>query len=106
MKRESTVTPGQTAAFNGPLGAISAGGVLVLQGESGMGKTTVLRKAHASLGGAFVGVRQFISTLAAGQPVAIEEAFLAVIEEAVATHDLVIVDDLHLVTSIVDNYQY
>ncbi len=106
MKREITLTPTQQAAFDGLLGGISAGGVLVLQGESGMGKTTILRQTHARLGGAFVGVRQFMSTLVSGQPVAIEEAFLAMIEEAVARHDLVIVDDLHLVTNVVDNYQY
>jgi len=106
MKREISLTPAQQAAFDALLGGISAGGVLVLQGESGMGKTTILRQAHARLGGAFVGVRQFMSTLVSGQPVAIEEAFLAMIEQAVARHDLVIVDDLHLVTNVVDNYQY
>src|SRR5260370_12179191 len=106
MKREITLTPGQQAAFDGLLGGISAGGVLLLQGESGMGKTTILRQAHASLGGAFVGVRQFMSTLVAGEPAAIDEAFLATIEEAVAGPDLVIVDYLHLVTNVVDNYQY
>src|SRR5438045_8617551 len=60
-----------------------------------MGKTTILQKAHASLGGAFLGVRQFLRTLDARQPAAIEEAFLSMLEDAVAVKDVVIVDDLH-----------
>jgi len=44
--------------------------------------------------------------LASRQPAAIEEAFLQMIEEALASHDLVIVDDLHLVTSVVETCNY
>ncbi len=106
MKSEMTLTPAQQSALEGLLSGISAGSVVVLRGDSGMGKTIILRKAHARLGGAFLGVRQFLRTLEARQPAAIEEAFLAMLEEAIAGHDLVIVDDLHLVTNIVDNFHY
>src|SRR5882757_3748084 len=97
MKNEITLTPTQQSAFDGLLSGISAGDVVVLRGDSGRGKTTILRKAHAKLGGAFAGVRQFLSALDGRQPAAIEEAFLAMLEEALASKDLVIVDDLHLV---------
>jgi hypothetical protein len=43
---------------------------------------------------------------AAVLPFALEEAFLQMIEEALATHDIVIVDDLHLVTQVTDNCDY
>jgi transitional endoplasmic reticulum ATPase len=106
MEPEIRLTPVQQVAFDGLLAGIAASGVLVLRGDAGMGKTTILKKFHAAVGGAFVGVREFMETLAARQTPAIEEAFLAMIEEALASHNLVIVDDLHLVTNVVDRYHY
>jgi predicted ATPase len=69
---------------------IAGGRVLVLHGGPGSGKTTVLRHVHQQRGGAFIGVRGFRD--------AVEGAFLRAIEEAIHAHDLVLVDDLHLVT--------
>ena len=44
--------------------------------------------------------------LAAREPAAIEEAFLDMVEQSLAAHDLVIVDDLHLVANTANNYKY
>lgn len=71
-----------------------------------MGRTTVLSHVHRIVGGVFLGVRQFLDALAARTPEAIEEAFLAMLDHALADTDLVIVDDLHLVTAIVDSCTY
>src|SRR2546422_11739697 len=106
MEGEIILTPAQQLAFDDLMGGVSAGDVFVLRGESGMGRSTILRKAHATLGGALVGVRQFLALLSARQPMAIEETFLDMIEQALASHDLVIVDDLHLVTNVVDSCDY
>ena len=106
MAHEITLTPVQQTAAEELLAAISAGHVLVLRAGAGMGRTTVLRSLHSSTGGAFAAVRQFMDILASRQPAAIEEAFLQMIEEALASHDLVIVDDLHLVTSVVESCNY
>ncbi len=85
---------------------IPVGNVFVLEGSAGSGKTTILERVHARFGGAFVGMRQFIASLQAHQPLAIEEAFAGMLEDALASHELVVVDDLHLVQEIVEHFNY
>jgi hypothetical protein len=99
---QTLLTPAQRTAAKGLLAGIPAGNVLVLRAAAGMGRTTVLRKVHASAGGAFGAVRQVTDTPAT----AIEDAFLQMIGNLLATHDLVIIDDLHLVTSAVNSSDY
>jgi hypothetical protein len=106
MAREITLTPVQQTAAEELLTALGAGHILVLRAAAGMGRTTVLQAVHSSAGGAFAGVTQFMDVLASRQPAAIEEAFLQMIEQALARHDLVIVDDLHLVASVVHTCNY
>jgi hypothetical protein len=43
--------------------------------------------------GTLVAVREFMRSLAACEPAVIEEAFLAMVEQALAANNLVIVDD-------------
>jgi len=99
MQTEIVLTPAQQAAFLGLLEGISVGGILVLRGEPGSGKTTILENIRAAKGGTLIGVREFLD--------ARDEAFLRTIEDALYAHDLIMVDDLHLVTNIVQarNYQ-
>jgi hypothetical protein len=106
MGNEYQLTPAQEAAANGLIGGIPVGEVFVLRGQPGMGKTTVLRKVHTATGGAFLGVREFMTELAAREPLAIEEAFLEMLDHALADHDMVVVDDLHLVTNVVEGFDY
>lgn len=82
------------------------GNVFALEGGPGRGKTTILERVHARFGGTFVGMRQFLAALQAHQPQAIEEAFVQMMEDALASEELVIVDDLHLVTDITGHYNY
>ena len=102
----ASLSPAQQCAAEGLLDGIPAGDVLVLRSESGMGRTTILRKVHAAMGGGFAGIRQFMGMLMARQPAAIEEAFLELIDELVAAHSLVIIDDLHLIVSVVESCEY
>jgi transitional endoplasmic reticulum ATPase len=106
MKKNMKLSPVQRLAFDRLLGGIAVGEVLVLRGPSGAGKTTILEQAHATMGGALVGMRRFIDRLAVRDPMAIEEAFLGMLDEALAKHSLVFVDDLHLVTNIAENFDY
>src|SRR5439155_10840409 len=82
------------------------GSVVVLRGDSGMGKTAILRKVHAAEGGAFFSVRQFMDALMSQPPAAIEEAFLHMIDKGLTSHDLVIVDDLHLISAVAEGFSY
>jgi predicted AAA+ superfamily ATPase len=81
--------------------------VLVLTGATGYGKTTILQKLHEARGGVLLGARDFLEALLPRDPGAVEEAFLRVMEDAIHAHDLVLLDDLHLITNIVEarNYQ-
>ncbi len=88
------------------LAGIPVGDISVLHGSPGSGKSTVLRHIHAALGGVLLGARQFMDSLAQRQPEAIEEAFLHMLEQGLASASLVIVDDLHLITQIVTSYEY
>ena len=88
------LSPVQRLAFDRLLGGIAAGEVLVLRGRAGAGKTTILQKVHATMGGALVAVRQFIDHL----------RFLKMLDEALSEHTLVLVDDLHLVTNTVRSF--
>src|SRR5581483_5059577 len=72
----------------------------------GMGSTTVLRHVRDALGGAFVGVRQFLGELMRSNPLALEETLLRVLEDAIREHDVVIVDDLHLINDVTNSGDY
>jgi Holliday junction resolvasome RuvABC ATP-dependent DNA helicase subunit len=102
-QREIVLTPVQLTAANCLLEGLAVSGVLVLRGQPGSGKTTILQTVHAAAGGAFLGARQFVESRMARQRAAIGETFLRMIEEALVNHDLVFIDDLHLVTNIVES---
>src|SRR5205085_12048695 len=106
MARDITLTQVQQTAANELLTALGADHILVLRAAAGMGRTTILQAVHSSAGGAFAGVTQFMDSMPRRQPAAIEEAFLQMIEQALTSYDLVIVDDLHLVTRVVHRCNY
>jgi ATP-dependent 26S proteasome regulatory subunit len=100
------LTPVQRAAAESLRSAIGCGNVVVLQGDVGRGKTTILKSVQADLGGLFLGMRDFILALEAREPFAIEEAWLRLLEASLAEHDLVFLDDMHLIASVVEGYGY
>jgi transitional endoplasmic reticulum ATPase len=106
MNHEITLTPAQRIAAGGLEEAIAFGGVLVLRGSAGRGKTTVLQWLHSACGGALLGAGQFMHSIADGPPDAIEESFLRMLEESMDQHDLVLVDDLDLLANVVQRYWY
>src|SRR5271165_2446753 len=105
-QKKMQLTPAQQRVADGLLRGIRIGTVLVLRGDAGSGKTTVLEYMHALKGGTRIGMREFMQSLENRHAVAIEESFLNMVEVALATHDLVMVDDLHLVTAVVNRWGY
>jgi hypothetical protein len=83
------------------LSGFHPGSVLILKSHSGLGRTTVLRHVHNAMGGGFLAMRQLVKSMTGRQPWALEEAFLDTLARAVAAHNTVIVDDLHLLTAVV-----
>ena len=106
MQRQITLTPAQRTAAEGLREALKTGRVLILRGAPGAGKTTVLEWLHAASGGGLLCAAQFMQSVSEGSPHAIEESFLRMIEEAMEKHDLLLVDDLHLVTNVVQRHWY
>ncbi len=102
------LTPAQQLAEENLIDGITRDNVdaLVLRGDSGFGKTTILHRLQRVAGGVLIGMEQFADLLAERQPRAIEETFREVIEWALASHDLVLVDDLHLITDVVESCDY
>ncbi|HLJ46712.1 MAG TPA: ATP-binding protein [Bryobacteraceae bacterium] len=100
------LSPSQSEAANGIMRGLERGECAILQDHSSDGKTTVLKDVHRQLGGAFIGTREFLTELAANEPVALEETFLDLLDEHIAEHELVIVDDLHLLIDVVEGCDY
>ena len=106
MKPSIVLTSVQQAAADRLLESLDAGNVIVLKGGPGSGKTTILDTVQAARGGALLGARQFMDVLKTQAPAAIEESFLRMIEDAILANNLVLVDDLHLLTNIVESRGY
>jgi len=100
------LSPSQRQAADGVILSLERGDCAVLRDFGSDGKTTVLGYIHEKLGGGKIGVREFLFKLAAFEPSAIEEAFLDLIDAEIAQHDLVIVDDLHLIENVVESCDY
>ena len=99
MKLEIVLTPVQQEAASSLLESLAVSPVAVISGVAGAGKTSILMNLQAMQGGVFLGSQQFLSVRQAQGPAAIEETFFRMIEDAIQSHHLVLVDDLTLVTN-------
>jgi shikimate kinase len=82
------------------------GNVFVLSGATGSGRTTVLRELHREVGGAFLGMQDFIPALGQRNPIALEETFEQLVLDALCSQDVVIVDDLRLLSEVTSHHFY
>jgi hypothetical protein len=98
MKREIVLNPVQQEAANSLLARLAASPVTVLSGQAGVGKTTILKVLQTTQGGVYLGAQQLMHTRVEQGPAAIEEAFFRMIEDAIQSHNLLLVDDVNLVT--------
>ena len=98
--------PSQRVAFDSAMAALETTTAAVVHCAEGLGRTTVLRALHASLGGAFLGGRELLEASRDSHPLATEETFHALISRALAAADVVIVDDLHLLANATTFHQF
>ncbi len=89
--------PAQKHALDGLLEALPIGNVLVLYGETGMGKTTVLREFHRRAGGVFLTIKDFVDAMQHRHPLALEECFEQLLLKELQANDIVILDDFQLI---------
>ncbi len=106
MHKISVLTPVQQSAADQILRVCQPGNIISLESDSGRGRTTVLEYVHAAVGGQFLGMRQFMESLGGHQPAAIEEAFLGMLDRAVAEHSIIVIDDMHMISAVVDARDY
>jgi shikimate kinase len=76
--------------------------VIVLQGCSGMGKTTLLREIHHQHGGIFLSMKDFIDVIRSRHPFAVEEAFHDWVSQALQSSHCVLLDDLDMLQNVVE----
>jgi transitional endoplasmic reticulum ATPase len=92
--------PAQERAFTGLMAGVQFGNV-VLHGGTGMGKTTVLRRLHAEIGGAFLTMKELVDAMQARDPFSLEETFGQIVMEALKANPVVIIDDFDLLGNVV-----
>src|SRR6266850_4277765 len=96
MAKNSQLCPAQTRAFEYLSAGLRVGSILRLKSGVGRGKTTVLRELHQQVGGAFLNMKDFVEASAGKHPFAIEETLYELLFNALKSHPIVFIDDLHL----------
>ena len=96
MSDEQPLCPVQQRAFDQLAAGLDIGALFHLRGGMGQGKTTVLKALHQRTGGAFLGMKDFMEASARNHPFAVEETAYMLVLNALKSHPVVIVDDVHL----------
>ncbi len=103
---EFPLTPSQQKIADKLLDGLSVGEVCLLQGATGTGKTVLLRYIARHLGGVLIPIGRFVALLRDRSPAAIEETFLELVEHHFRVGTILIIDDLHLILRVVEDYDY
>jgi len=90
------LTPVQQWAFDGLISVLQREQVFRIWGGQGSGKSTVLRALQQALGGARLGVKDFIDAQGDRHPLALEESFVRVALAALMSNTCVFIDDVDL----------
>jgi ABC-type phosphate/phosphonate transport system ATPase subunit len=86
--------PAQQQTFDQLMEVLPLFDILGLAGGSGSGRTTVLRRVHEAVGGAYLTMKEYLDALRPGHPLQMEEVLEQLVMGALQTHDCVLVDDL------------
>jgi AAA+ superfamily predicted ATPase len=92
------LTPSQNTSLEALSACWSVANVFQVAGDTGMGKTTILRSLQRRFGGTMLGVKDFIDASRDSHPLAVEETFEVLVMEALTAADTVLVDDVHVLT--------
>jgi ATP-dependent 26S proteasome regulatory subunit len=96
-----TLTPSQHNVLTSLLAELPAGHVFVVETSTGLGKTTLLREIQSQQGGLLLSLKDFPEVMRARHPLALEEAFGEWVTQALNASELVLVDDLSLLSGVV-----
>ena len=95
-KKLPKLTPAQASAKEALIQAVRPGSVLALGGETGRGKSTVLRQIHHEVEGAVLRIADLLHESAQHHPLSLEERMFGLVLSAMKQHQTVIVDDFQL----------
>ena len=98
MAKQTTtqLCPAQQSMQESLLRGLKIGSIFRVWGGVGRGKTTVLKEVHRQTGGAFLDMKDFVAASSLKHPLALEETLYNLILDALKSHPIVIVDDIHL----------
>jgi len=88
--------PAQQDLLGSLLRGMQIGSIFRVWGGVGRGKTTVLKEVHKQTGGAFLGMDDFAAASSLKHPMALEETLYNLVLDALKSHPVVILDDLHM----------
>jgi len=94
------LSPAQRAALSTLEERLAEHHVAVLSARQGMGKTQILRALFARTGGVYLTSREFVEASAHRDPLSLDETIYGVLQQALETHDTVIVDDFQFVSMV------
>jgi transitional endoplasmic reticulum ATPase len=97
------LSPSQQRALDSLVAAARPGHLVALVAGPGLGKTTVLREAHARLGGVMLGTAELQRAASESRhPLALEDVFYRLIGDVLDEHPVVLLDDMHLLSAVVE----
>jgi ABC-type phosphate/phosphonate transport system ATPase subunit len=94
------LSPAQHKALTQLRHALPIGHVLVLYGDTGQGKTTVLRELHREIGGTILTASDFIQAMQPQHPQAMEETLSQMLMAAWGKEDNLFFDDLDMIYNV------
>jgi ATP-dependent 26S proteasome regulatory subunit len=95
------LTPAQQSAFDALRHALSLNPIALLWGENGSGKSTVLRELGRACGARLLGLKDLLEAMKSRHPLALEETFEQIVQEALEQSDCVIIDDVDVLEGVV-----
>jgi predicted AAA+ superfamily ATPase len=94
------LSPTQQSAFDHLLQSLPLFNFVGVVGAAGAGRTAVLRKLHAEVGGRYLTMKDYIDALRPQHPLALEETLEALLMQSLQNHEHVFVDDLSVVANV------
>ena len=102
MTSRHELTPTQQIAFDELVRAAVPGQVVVLFGNQGTGRTTILDRLADRLGGTVLGAPALESAVNGHHPLAIEDAFYDMVGSALEANPVVLVDDFQYLAQTIE----
>src|SRR4051812_48973932 len=97
----TALCPTQQQLCDHLLSALPQASVLVIEADSGMGKTTLLREIQHRHGGVLLSMKDLIEVMRSRHPLALEEAFHEWVNQALNSSPCVLLDDLDMLRDVV-----